>query len=496
MGIVKKQGIINTIWVYVGTLVGFVSLLIIQPKFLTKEELGLTRLILSYGSVLSILFSFGISAVTVKYLPKVYGHDHKHRGFFGFLLLYTFISILVGLGILFLLKGLIFSFYKEGAKEFNDNFSYVILLTIINAFILGFNAYCIALMKTTFPTFLTDVLAKLLFITIILLHFYGYFDLKEFLLAYCLVFGIHCLLLLIHIFMIDKPGLIIDHTYINSNIGYRSILRYGVIITVTAINSVSLKYIDQMFVGRISLGDVGVYSVAAYIGLMIEIPLTALERIANSSIAHSMASQNVNEIKTVYYHSARFLLVLGGWLFLMVIANLSSLLTFLPPAFQAGQAVTIFIASGALINMATGINYPILINSDKYIWATVFMISLIVFTIVGNIIFLPVFGILGPAITACIASLMSNLLKFLFIKRTFKLQPFDMRTVYIFLMIAVLAVSAHYVQLPVSPFLSIVIKALVFSALYFGILLLSRWSSDLYKYIPAAIKSRIPLLKD
>lgn len=495
MGVVKKQGIINTIWVYGGTLIGFVSLLFIQPKFLTKEELGLTRLILSYGSVLSILFSFGISAVTIKYLPRVYGTEHRHRGFLGFVLIYTGISIVIGLLLVLVLKSVIFSFYKTGATAFNENFSYVILLTVINAFVLGFNAYCIALLRTTFPTFLNDVLLKILFVVVILLHHEGFLTLQGFLLCFCLTYGVQALLLLIHIFYIDKPGFRIDHTHINTVIGYRSIIRYGVIVTLTALNSVSLKYIDQMFVGKISLGDVGVYTVAAFIGLMIEVPLGSLERIANSSIAHSMAANNLNDIRTVYYRSARFLLVLGGWLFIMVVANIGSLNTFLPVAYRSGELVTIFIATGALINMGTGINYPILLNSDRYIWATVFMVSLIGFTIIGNIIFLPMFGILGPAITACIASALSNFLKFAFIKRRFHMQPFDWKTLWIALLIGMMAFSAYFIRLPVGPVISILIKGSVFTLLYFVILLFAGWVSDLYSYIPVNLQRWIPFVK-
>ena len=51
MGIVKRQGLSNTLLVYAGTAIGFLSLVVVQPHFLSKEELGLTRLILAFSSV-------------------------------------------------------------------------------------------------------------------------------------------------------------------------------------------------------------------------------------------------------------------------------------------------------------------------------------------------------------------------------------------------------------------------------------------------------------
>ncbi len=495
MGVIKKQGINNTLLVYAGTLIGFVSLLFIQTNFLSEEELGLTRMILGFSAVMSILFSFGISAVTVKYLPKAFDKDNKHRGFFGFIIIYTTISVIIGLIILYSTKSLIFSFYKDGSQEFTNHFHFVILLTIINAYILGLNSYCIALLKTTFTTFLNDVLSKILFIVIIFLHFFGYLNLEEFLFAFCMTYGLIGLLLIVNIFFIDRPGFFPDNKYIRENIGYRPIIRYGVIITVTAMNSVGLKYLDTLFVGSISLGHAGVYTVAAFIGLMIEIPLNALERIANPSIAHAMASKNITEIKNIYYLSSRFLLFLGGWLFIMVISNITDLLTFLPPAHREGTFVTIFIACGALINMATGINYPILINSDKYIWATVFNISLIVMTVTGNILLIPHIGMLGAAITAFVSSAIYNFLKFLFIKKHFNLQPFDLKSLYVFLLVGILSVAGYFIHTVNLPLVSIMIKTILLSVIYLSILISAKWLTDLYKYIPAPIRKRFKILE-
>lgn len=490
MGVVKKQGINNTILVYIGTLIGFVSFIFVQPVFLTKEELGLTRMILAFAAVMSILFSFGISAVTIRYLPKTIGKEHKHRGFFGFVLIYTSISVLVGLILVFAAKSFIFRFYAEGSQQFVDHFNYAILLTIINAYILGLNSYCIALLKTTFATFINDVLSKILFVAIIFLHFFGYFTLDQFLFAFCMIYGTTCILLLFNIFFIDQPGFLPDTKYIQENIGFRPIIRYGVIITVTAMNSVGLKYLDTLFVGKISLGDVGIYTVAAFIGLMIEIPLNSLERIANPSIAHAMASKNMTEIKNIYYLSARFLLFLGGWLFIMVISNVHDLMFFLPADYRGGILVTLFISFGALINMATGINYPILINSDKYIWGSAFNIFLIVITVIGNILLIPVLGMLGAAVTSFAASALYNLLKFVFIKRRFQLQPFDLKSLYVFILILILSVAGYFISLQLNPVLSIGIKVILLTGIYLAIIFSFKWVNDLYQYVPAFIKKR------
>jgi O-antigen/teichoic acid export membrane protein len=492
VGIIKKQGLSNTTLIYVGTAIGFVSLVLIQPRFLSKEELGLIRLILAFSSVLSILFSVGISAVTIRYFPRVFDPQSRHRGFFGFLLAYTAAGIMVGSLILYFAKDLIFRFYASGSALFNDRFGYVFLLTTILSFVLGFNAYCIALMRTIITTVLNDIVVRLLLIAIIFVRFSGLFNLEQFLLAFCGIYAFQAIVLLFAIFQHDRPGLMPHLGFIRETIGIRSILRYGIVITLTALNSVTLKYVDTMFVGRISLDLVAIYSVAAFIGLAVEIPLNALERIANPSISFALARKDMATVLTIYRDSAKALLLLGGLLFLLVALNARDLFALLPHDFSSGIIITQIVAFGALINMGTGVNYPILTNSHKYIWGSVFLVGLLVITVLGNILLIPKFGLLGPALAGCFASIVYNALKFEFIRRVFKIHPFNLSTLKALTVILVVFVLGWLVPVPGGPILSIALRTVLLISVYLGLTILWRTSDDLYRHIPASWRNRFP----
>ena len=495
MGIVKKQGVFNTLLVYTGTLIGFVSLVFIQPHFLSKEELGLTRLILSFGSVLSILFSLGVSAVTIRYLPKALDPDSRHRGFFGFLLLYTAVSVTAGTLVLHFAKGPFLHFYGAGTSLFQEHFNYVLLLTMILSFVLGFNAYLIALMRSTTTTFLNDIVVRALLIGIILVRFSGWFDLQQFLLAFCLIYAVQAIALLAAIFKFDRPGLIPDFGFIKENIGLRPIFRFGLIITLTAMNSVTLKYIDTLFVGTISIELVAVYSVAAFLGLAVEIPLNALERVANPSVSHALARNDIEAVRTIYHDSSRALLLIGGWLFLLVTLSARDLFQLLPAGYSEGVFITQVIAFGALINMGTGVNYPILANSNKYIWGSVFLVVLLVLTVIGNIILIPRIGMLGPAIAGCLASIVYNGLKFAFIRKNFGMQPFDAATLKQIALITSLLIIGLLAPIHGPPVLSMVVRVVVLTAVYVSVSVLWRTSTDLYRHIPPAWMRRLTFLR-
>ena len=163
----KEQGLANTIVVYAGTAIGALSLLWVQPTFLSKSELGTIRLILAFGTVLSSILSFGISSVTVRYMPRVFNTETKHRGFFGFMLLYVSVSVIIGVALLFLLRDPLAGAYGDEGMVFTDNLKYVVCLAVAYSFVLGFNAYSLALLRSVFPTFLNDILVRILFMGII-----------------------------------------------------------------------------------------------------------------------------------------------------------------------------------------------------------------------------------------------------------------------------------------------------------------------------------------
>jgi hypothetical protein len=55
MGVIQRQAIKNFFTTYLGIAIGFVSLIWIQPNFLSKEQLGLTRLIYSFSMLVAML---------------------------------------------------------------------------------------------------------------------------------------------------------------------------------------------------------------------------------------------------------------------------------------------------------------------------------------------------------------------------------------------------------------------------------------------------------
>ena len=81
MGVIKRQGIKNTIITYIGILIGAVNVIFIQPKLLTPEELGLTRLRYDFAYIVGLAIPLGLPNIIIKYFPLFKDREAKHHGF-------------------------------------------------------------------------------------------------------------------------------------------------------------------------------------------------------------------------------------------------------------------------------------------------------------------------------------------------------------------------------------------------------------------------------
>src|SRR3954468_6564048 len=118
MGVIQRQGIKNTVFVYLGVLLGAINLLFIQPHFLTKEEVGLVGVLFGVSALISTFLPMGVSNITIRYFPNFHNPGKRHYGFFGFMLIFPLLGFLLLSGLLLILKPQVVAFYIEQSALF------------------------------------------------------------------------------------------------------------------------------------------------------------------------------------------------------------------------------------------------------------------------------------------------------------------------------------------------------------------------------------------
>ncbi|HNQ12672.1 MAG TPA: polysaccharide biosynthesis C-terminal domain-containing protein [Bacteroidia bacterium] len=468
MGIIQRQGIKNFITTYSGFIIGFINLMILQPRFLSPEELGLTRILYSFSMLLAMFVPMGIGNATTRYFPIFKDEKSRHHGYFGFMLLFILTGFLIASGLLFFSQEFFIQQYEKESPLFAQYFHFVFPFILILALISCLNIYSYALLKSTVPAFLNDVFTRLTIMALVTIYFLKWISLDQFIMLFVGVYLLQLIILYLYIRYEDKPGFTIDWSYFREK-GFRQFFSYGIILWFAAVASLGLKELGTIVLGSfMKLDYVAIYTIAAFIPTLIEAPLAALEKIAAPKVSYAWNENNRNELIQIYEKSTHYMLLIGGLLFLGINLNITELLQLLPEAYRNVESIVLIISGSSLINMATGLNAAILFYSDKYRYGAFTLIALVVIAFILQILFIPLWGLEGAAWATAISGIVYNAMNFFYVYKLFDLQPIRLRTIKAFSIIIVLYILLQYFPSIEHTFLSLALKSIVILVLYVG----------------------------
>lgn len=492
MGVIKRQGIKNTIITYIGVIIGAVNIIFIQPKLLSEEEFGLTRLLYDFSYLIGLAVPLGLPNIIVKYFPFFKDKENKHNGFAGFVLLFFSAGFIISSIILIVFKPQITGYYINDAELFVNYFSFVIPFVFILASINVAIAYCQSLFKSTIPSFLNDICLRLGTILITILYFNKVISLDVYVYCFIGLYAIELIIITFYILIVDRVSFIpkkkLFETY-----SVKQMLRFGFLLCLAAFSSIALRKIDVIFLGSTDLKLVAVYSVAIFIASFIEVPLGALERISNTKIADNFAKNNLVEIEKIYNDSVKYLLLIGGFLFIGINTCTKYIyeIGHLPESYLNCIDVVYIVSLGALINISTGINSAIMFYSKHYVLGTVLLVITLIITVLLNVFLIPVYGIYGAAIASVAASLIYNLVKFIFIYRKFKFQPYTLKSFSILVIIVICSFVGYYFpEVSHNSFVNLFLKGSVVASIYIAAVYLLKLAPEIFTTIHSRLFKR------
>ena len=143
----------------------------------------------------------------------------------------------------------------------------------------------------------------------------------------------------------------------------------------------------------------------------------------------------------------------------------------LPPAFAIGNYVILFISLAFLSDMAMGTASYILANSKYFKYQTYFILILVIFIVVTNLLLIPVWGITGAAIATFISKFLNNALRYQLLYRKFKLQPYDMKYLFIIGISLIAYFAGYLIPVITSLYLDIIIRSIVIGGIFIILIL-------------------------
>ncbi len=484
MGIIQRQGIKNLITTYSGFAVGFINLMILQPRFLTPEELGLTRILFSFSMLLAMFVPMGIGNATTRFFSLFKDSATRHHGYFGFMLLFPLVGYAITFVLLWLLKGFFIGQYAENSPLFAEFFVFVFPFILILALLSCFNIYAYVLLKTTVPSFINDVFTRVMVMVLVTVYYLRWISLDVFIGLFVGIYALQLIILSLYIWWEEPPGFRIDWQFFRLK-GFRQLFTYGIILWFAALASLGLKELGVIVLGKyMQLEFVAIYTIAAFISTLIEAPLFALEKIATPKISFAWNDNNRKELLEIYEKSTHYMLLVGGLLFLGVNLNITELLHFLPPAYRDVEPIVLVISVSALINMATGLNASIIFYSEKYRYGAITLILLVFVSLGLQVMLIPRFGLAGAAWATAISGVLYNVANYLFVYKLFDLQPFRMRSLKVAALVAVLFIVFRYVPASGYVWADLAWRSVLITGLYAGAVAMFHLAPELLVQIP------------
>jgi len=465
-------------------MLGFVSLIIIQPKFLKPEEIGLARVMFAFSTLIASFIPIGVTNMTIKYFPHFRNGKNGHHGFFGFMLIFPLIGFVISAIGLFVFRDFIIAQYRRESPLIIDYFYYIFPFSLFLAFSTVITTYLISLFKSTVPSYLNDIYIRIAYIVLIFAYSFKLLTLQQFIGSYVGIYALQLLLLLVYLVRVDKPSLNIDWSFFKQQ-GLREMVSFGLLLSFTSIAALGLKTLDSVLIGKfLPLSFVGVYAIVSFIPTIIETPLNALDRIVTAKVAHAIVENDMEDVKDVFYKSVKYLSLLGALLFVGINCNITYLLQLVGKDYEQGSAVVWIISLGALVNMMGGANGAIIFYSSKYWQGALLLLLLVVITFVSNMLLIPRFGINGAAASTALSSLLYTGIRLFLIYRKFRFQPYTIDTLKT-ITIMLLCLGLNF-ALPAfaSPLLNIVFKSLVLGGSFLTLTYMFKVVPEFHKYLP------------
>jgi O-antigen/teichoic acid export membrane protein len=206
--------------------------------------------------------------------------------------------------------------------------------------------------------------------------------------------------------------------------------------------------------------------VATYIALVISVPSRAMHQIVYPITAKLMHDNKYDELNDLYKKTSINLQVVGGFVMLCIFVNISQLYEMVPKEYGGGILVVFMIGLSKYFDLILGNNNAIIFNT-KYYRAVLFLGVILVFVTVGlNMVFIPIYGILGSAFATLLSITLYSLAKLMFVVKRMHLYPFTNQTLYSMGLTFVLFLLFYFWQFPFNPIIAIVLKSILVTVFY------------------------------
>jgi O-antigen/teichoic acid export membrane protein len=485
MGVVIKQSFWSSFWAYIGVVLGYLSTLLILPTFMTLEEMGLFRLVFSNALLIAPFITLGMPGTYLKFFPEFRENVEQDKRIYSFQL-FTILAAAALFGIfVFFFDDWIESYFAAEAPEYNQYIWVSFGIMVLHALFLHFHAFSRSHFDIILPNFLKEVYLRLGNIVLVGFYAVGLLTFNDMLYAILIVYGSSVGIQLWFLLKNHNFHLSLQLFKI-SNEWYKKLTNFSTYsLALTASTSIYSNISFAMIASTLGNSLNGIYTVCFYIGVVIEMPKRSMAQIMSPILSKAYKENNFEKIESLYKRSSLTLGSIALLFFLGICCNLNDLFNLIPKgeSFRLGTYVVFSVAVAKVVDMIFSVNSDIIIYSKYYKYNLLFFIPCALLIIWFNDLFLPTLGITGAGISFLLATVLFNVVKFIFIWYKFKIVPFSKGHISLFLVSGVIYAIFWFTPLTGNPIFDVILRSAGITILFLTSIYIFKISPDINNLI-------------
>ncbi len=461
MGIVINQSVKNTVITYFGFGIGACNALFLYTNFLGKTHYGMVAFLLSASNIMMPLMAFGVHNTLIRFYSRCRTEPEREK-FLSFMLLMPLFLIIPVTAVSYFFYDQIAYFILERNPTIRPFLWMIPLIGIFMGYFEVYYAWVKVHMQSVFGNFISEVLVRLVVMAMLFAVHLDWLSKDGFIYGLCGAYFLQFLAMKIYAMYVKTPVLAFS---VPHNI--REIVGYSFFIILSGSVAVLLLDFDKVMIPAYeNISSNALYSVAIFIATVIAVPSRAMLQIIYPITAKLMSENKFDELNDLYKKSAINLQVFGGLVMLGIFLNIKQLYLLIPAEYSGGLLVVFLIGLSKFYDMVLGNNNAIILNTQYY-RSVLFFGLLLVFMMIGlNMLFIPMFGIVGSALATLISVIVYNTIKLMFIVRKMNLYPFTRNTIKSLGIISLVFVLFYFWDFDFHPTVSIAVKSTLITLVY------------------------------
>lgn len=437
---VLREGGKSTLINYIGILIGFINVIFIFPYFLDMGEFGIRSLLIEVGSILVLLPLLGINSIIIKYSPH-YSSKLLKESFNSTMIIFQMIMVTLFLVVYYwFLEDMLIDFYQKKSPLF------ISIVYLLPWYACGLSFYsCLVSIfrcerRVVEITFLKEIFIRLLTLVVVVLYSMEVISAVVF---WQLIVGVYLIVVVLLFILALFRGyfkLSVTKVFIDKEFN-SSILSYGAFSLFSIVGALLVTKVDVLMLGSyVSQEAVGIYSLALFMVVLIDVPKKSLVQVVAPVISEFIHNNNHKELGRIYRESSINLQLMGTLVVLSIWFSLDLIYELMPQgeSFKAGKYVFLILGFAKLIDVSFSVNNEILSLSKKYQVNFIFNLGLVVIAIVLNEFFITKLEMEGAAFASLLSIIMVNVVRWFYLKRRFGITPFQVNNVKLFMFTVVL----------------------------------------------------------